>query len=172
MIGVLSGMNEHGLTLANMEVDRQVRLPVAMPYSLLYRTVLERCKTVDEAIDLLRKTPKQTPNNLMLMDAQGHRAVAEITPEGVAVRRGIDGSSLISTNHQRGGDADTAGLCKRYDFLHDRSKSEFGHIDEPELQTILAGASQNNFTLQTMVFEPANRVIYLSGEKRGTGNIH
>ena len=53
MIGVLSGMNEHGLTLANMEVDRPRRLPVAMPYTLLYRTVLERCRTVDEAIALL-----------------------------------------------------------------------------------------------------------------------
>src|SRR5205823_4278813 len=28
MIGVLSGMNEHGLCLANMEVTRSVRLPV------------------------------------------------------------------------------------------------------------------------------------------------
>src|SRR5205823_8152360 len=57
MIGVLSGMNEHGLALANMEVDRQPRLPVAMPYMLLYRTILERCRTVNEAIALLQSTP-------------------------------------------------------------------------------------------------------------------
>src|SRR5688500_4014165 len=36
MCGVLSGMNEHGLTLANMEVDRGRRMPTAMPYILLY----------------------------------------------------------------------------------------------------------------------------------------
>src|SRR2546427_744412 len=44
MIGVLSGMNEHGLTLANMEVNRGARLPTAMPYTLLYRTILEQCR--------------------------------------------------------------------------------------------------------------------------------
>jgi predicted choloylglycine hydrolase len=165
MIGVLSGMNEHGLSLANMEVHRGIRVPTAMPYTLLYRTVLEKCKTVDEAIDLLGKTPRQTPNNLMLMDANGHRAVVELTPEAVVVRKGAEGASLISTNHQRGEDADTAGRCTRYDCLHDSSKAEFGHIDEPELQKILAAASQGDFTLQTMVFEPANRVIYLSAGK-------
>ncbi|HET6247453.1 MAG TPA: C45 family peptidase [Tepidisphaeraceae bacterium] len=171
MIGVLSGINEHGLCLANMEVKRAARLPMAMPYTLLYRTVLEKCKTVDEAIDLLQKTPRQTPNNLMLMDADGHRAVVELTPEAVVVRRGSEGASLISTNHQRGEDADTAGRCKRYDFLHDTSKSEYGKIDEAELQKMLAGASQGNFTLQTMVFEPGSRVMYLSAGKnsaRGT----
>src|SRR5207248_4073321 len=62
MIGVLSGMNEHGLALANMEVDRSPRLPAAMPYTLLYRTILERCKTVDEAVALLQSTPRQTAN--------------------------------------------------------------------------------------------------------------
>jgi hypothetical protein len=154
-----------------MEVKRAARLPTAMPYTLLYRTVLEKCKTVDEAIDLLQKTPRQTPNNLMLMDADGHRAVVELTPEAVVVRRGSEGASLISTNHQRGEDADTAGRCKRYDFLHDTSKSEYGKIDEAELQKMLAGASQGNFTLQTMVFEPGSRVMYLSAGKnsaRGT----
>ena len=71
MIGVLSGMNEYGLCLANMEVDRPMRPPMAMPYTLLYRTVLEQCRTVDEAIDLLNRTPRQSANNLMLMDAAG-----------------------------------------------------------------------------------------------------
>ncbi len=38
MVGVLTGMNEHGLTLANMEVRRGPRVPSAMPYTLLYRS--------------------------------------------------------------------------------------------------------------------------------------
>ena len=173
MIGVLSGMNEHGLALANMEVDRPALFPVAMPYILLYRTVLEKCKTVDEAIALLEKTPRQTPNNLMLMDADGHRAVVEIKPSGIAVRRAKEGSSLISTNHQRGADFDTAGQCDRYDYLHDASRAEFGKIDEKELQRMLSLASQGNFTLQSMVFEPANRVIYLSaGKNAARGTFH
>jgi hypothetical protein len=155
-------MNEHGLTLANMEVTRARRLPSAMPYILLYRTVLERCRTTDEAIALLEKTPRQSANNLMLMDAEGSRAVVEITPEKISVRRGEAGAALLSTNHQRGGDTDTPGRCNRYDSLHDASKQQFGKIDVAAVEKMLGAASQKKMTLQSMVFEPANRVIYLS----------
>ena len=162
MIGAVSGMNEHGLALANMEVPRNPEPPHAMPYALLYREVLERCKTVTEAIAMLDKTPRQTANNLMLMDAVGDRAVVEMTPEKITIRRALSDSALISTNHQRGEDADKPGLCTRYDYLHDTSREQFGKIDLPELQTMLRHVEQHDMTLQSMIFEPANRVIYLS----------
>lgn len=162
MIGVLSGMNEHGLALANMEVSRGPRVPGAMPYTLLYRMVLERCKTVAEAIDLVQKTARQSANNLMLMDASGDRAVLEITPEAVVVRRASDSSPLISTNHQRGEDCDTTGRCWRYDKLHSEGNASFGHIGVSQLESMLAHASPGKPTLQSMIFEPSEGVIYLS----------
>jgi isopenicillin-N N-acyltransferase like protein len=165
MIGVLSGMNEYGLCLANMEVDRTMRSPDAMPYTLLYRTILERCRTVDEAIDLLNRTPRQSANNLMLMDASGNRAVAEIRPEDVTVRRGTPGSALISTNHQRGQDADTAGRCWRYDSLHRAAITQYGNIDIRSLERMLSRVVQGQrgeMTIQSMVFEPRERVIFLA----------
>jgi isopenicillin-N N-acyltransferase-like protein len=174
MIGVLSGMNEHGLALANMEVTRGVRLPGAMPYVMLYRTVLEQCKTVDEAVALLDRTPRQTTNNLMLMDASGSRAVVEITPQKIAVRRGKDGASLVCTNHQRGADDyDTPGKCDRFDCLHDTTKSNWGKIDVPMIESMLAKVSDPGFTMQSMVFEPSNRVLYLSvGKDAAHGQFH
>jgi hypothetical protein len=169
MIGVLSGMNEHGLSLANMEVTRQPRLPQAMPYTLLYRTILEKCRTVDEAVALLQKTPIQTANNLMLMDAAGNRAVAELSPDtGVHIRRGLPSAVLISTNHQRNQDQDTPGRCWRYDYIHKTAASEFGHVDIPSINEMLAHTG-SKITLQSMIFEPANRVIYLAA---GTDAAH
>ena len=168
MIGVLSGMNEHGLCLANMEVPRPDRLPTGMPYTLLYRTVLERCRTVDEAVNLLGSTPRQTANNLMLMDAAGDRAVAEITPESVHVRRATGPAALISTNHQRDQDADTPGRCDRYDDLHAKSAADFGRDDEPAVQAMLGRVGRRG-TLQSMVFEPTRRVLYLAA---GTDAAH
>ena len=162
MVGVLSGMNEHGLSLANMEVDRPRRMPVAMPYILLYRTVLERCRTVEEAVELLQSTPRQTANNLMLMDAAGDRAVVEITPDRVTVRRAPATAALISTNHHRGTDLDSGGRCKRYDALHDASAEHFGKVTRDDVQEMLGRVAQGKMTLQSMVFEPANRVIYLA----------
>ena len=165
MVGVLSGMNEHGLTLANMEVTRGMRLPTAMPYILLYRTVLEQCRTTQEAIDLVRRTPRQSANNLMVMDAAGDRAVIEITPESVHVRRAGDGAALISTNHQRGDDCETTGRCERFDRLLKESANRRGKVDAKALESMLADASQGKMTLQSMVFEPSNQVIYLSTGK-------
>jgi hypothetical protein len=162
LIGVLTGMNEHGLTIANMEIPRAPRYPSAMPYTLFYRTVLERCRTVDEAIELLKSSARQSTNNLMLMDADGQRAVVEMTPDLVHVRRGVEGEALISTNHQRDQDTTTAGQCRRYDFLSNKSSGQFGRIDVAELERMLAGAAQGKFTLQSMVFEPGNRVVYLA----------
>lgn len=165
IVGVLSGMNQHGLALANMEVSRGRRLPQAMPYTLLYRTVLEKCRTVDEAIELLSKTPIQTANNLMLMDAAGARAVVELSPEHVIVRRGSQGAALMSTNHQRGQDCDSAGRCRRYDSLHAAAERDFGQISLQQVRDMLIDVSPGNMTLQAMVFEPANGVIYLSTGK-------
>jgi hypothetical protein len=173
MTGVLTGMNEHGLTLANMEVRRGPRVPTAMPYMMLYRSVLERCRTVDEAVEYLRRTPRQSANNLMLMDADGTRAVVEITPEGVEVREGRDDAALISTNHQRGQDTNTPGRCKRYDLLTKSSAEQFGRVDTPAVESMLAAAAQGKLTMQSMVFEPANRVVYLStGKNAATGEFH
>jgi hypothetical protein len=172
MVGVLSGMNEHGLALANMEVDRPRRLPIAMPYPLLYRTVLERCRTVAEAIALLDETPRQTANNLMLMDASGDRAVVEITPDKITVRRAPATAALMSTNHQRGADLDGPGRCDRYDFLHDAAAKSFGHVSRADVEHMLAGVAQGDMTLQSMIFEPRNRVIYLAVGKNAPSHAY
>jgi hypothetical protein len=166
MIGVLSGMNDQGLCLANMEVDRGSRWPCALPYTLLYRSILEKCSTVDEAIALLQNTPRQTANNLMLIDAAGNRAVAEITPEAVHVRRAPQNQALICTNHQRGDDLDTPGRCWRYDLLHRQAGKQFGSIDVDQIKSMLATVQQDEMTMQSMIFEPSDRVLYLATGKR------
>jgi predicted choloylglycine hydrolase len=173
MIGVVSGMNQWGLTLANMEVPRGAGWPRAMPYPLLYRTILERCRTVDEALDLLKTTPRQTANNLMLMDAAGNRAVAEITPQKVVVRRGLAGQALLSTNHQRGPDRTTAGRSWRFDCMRSEADRRFGRIGVDQIESMLRDVSQGNVTLQSMIFEPATRRLYLAvGEDAPQGTFY
>ena len=162
MIGTLSGMNEFGLTLANMEVPRPVRFPQAMPYPLLYRSVLERCRTVPEAIAMLRRTPIQTANNLMLMDAAGNRAVAELVPPAsVIVREGEPDHALLSTNHQRGSDQDSAGRCWRYDRMHHDAQCNYGQFDTQKVEQMMSTVG-GEITLQSMVFEPTRRRIFIA----------
>jgi len=162
LIGVLSGMNEHGLTLANMEVARELRPAQAMPYALLYRTILEECATVAEAVALLERSPRQTANNLMLMDASGDRALVEILPASITVRPGRDGAALLATNHQRGGDDPGVGRCRRYDCMGDDCAAAWGSIDVAGLRRILTRVGQGDLTLQSMIFEPATGVLHLA----------
>jgi hypothetical protein len=162
LIGVISGMNEYGLCLATMEVPRSLRMPHAMPSMLLYRTVLENCRTVEEAVAFLQKTPRQTAFNLMLMDATGDRAVAEIAPDKVTVRRAPGDAALLSTNHQRQEDLDSPGRCSRYDFLHDAARRQFGRISESGVEDLLTGAAQGDLTYQSMIFDPVNRMLTLA----------
>jgi hypothetical protein len=117
---------------------------------------------VEEAIALLGKTARQSANNLMLMDASGDRAVAELSPSKVTVRRAPATAALISTNHQRGGDLDSPGHCNRFDFLHDAARRQFGHHSEATVEEMLAGAAQGDMTFQSMVFEPSTRVVSLA----------
>ena len=168
LIGVLSGMNEHGLTLANMEVARPPRLPDAMPYALLYRTILEECRTVDEAIELLENEKRQTANNLMLMDAAGSRALVEITPAGIVVRRAAASAPLAATNHHRG-DRDEPRVCTRYNCLVGDAGRNWGRLDRATLQKLLARTSQGDLTRQSMIFEPNERRLLLAVGKRAAG---
>ncbi len=63
-----------------------------------------------------------------------------------------------------------SGRCRRYDPLRWASDEQFGDIDVGA-EEMLAGAPQGKLTLQSMVFEPANRVMYLStGKTPRTGS--
>jgi hypothetical protein len=139
-----------------------------MPYALLYRTILEECRTVAEAIELLEQEKRQTANNLMLMDAAGDRALVEITPAGIVVRRAAASAPLAATNHHRG-DRDEPRLCTRYDCLVGDTGRDWGRLDRGALQKLLARTSQGDLTLQSMIFEPHDRRLLLAVGKRAAG---
>ncbi|MFM7149366.1 MAG: C45 family autoproteolytic acyltransferase/hydrolase, partial [Gemmataceae bacterium] len=73
LVGVLSGMNAAGLALAVLEVYQAplfVRRfdPWGVPYALCFRTILETCRTLDEARTALQKMRRTTLFNLALAD--------------------------------------------------------------------------------------------------------
>ena len=86
------------------------------------------------------------------------------------MRRAPEDRALISTNHHRGQDLDKHGLCNRYDYLHDAAIKEFGKIEPANIEAMLGKVAQGDDTLQSMVFEPSNRVIYLATGTEATKN--
>jgi len=131
-----------------------------------------RAKTVDEAIALLKSSNRQTANNLMLMDAAGDHAVVEIYPDHIDVRK--TEQPLISTNHRRMAASPRfiPERCPRYEHLEQATTDPKKTFDVPALQQLLREVAQGDMTLQSMIFEPSNRVIYLATGKKATKNAY
>jgi predicted choloylglycine hydrolase len=108
--GRLDGMNEHGLSVTMSAGGIPVGLlegltpPIqdGLIFWALIRTLLERCKTVDEALVLCKEIPSCGNPILILADANGNAALVEIYGPTVSVKK-IDAASpeqfLLATNH-------------------------------------------------------------------------
>ena len=59
----------------------------ALPISLLVQDVLDRCATVEEAIEAARAVRVPNGSMMTLVDKAGDRAAIELTPQGAFVRR-------------------------------------------------------------------------------------
>jgi predicted choloylglycine hydrolase len=162
-IGVTSGINDAGLALAALEVysakDKSAKFDAkGVPYLLSYRRILEECTTIDEAVKLLESIKRTTMNNLAMCDAKGC-AILEITTKSVVVRRPEKGLCPC-TNHFRTDELCTDTKCRRYEAL--QKSFEMDKLDRAAVAKLLHAANQGEFTLQTMIFEPASLKLHLA----------
>jgi hypothetical protein len=168
LIGAISGMNDAGLCVATLVSHSESGVKPGMPYPLMYRQILERCTTPQEALELVKTTRRASANNLAVAGPQGEPLVIEFSPRG-AVGRRPEGGVLLATNHFRSPELARAGEppCERYARLRQIADEHRGLLDIPALQTMLravevAGAPDEPSTLQAMIFEPATRRLHLS----------
>lgn len=94
--GVLDGVNEHGLAVAlAFGGSREVGDGFGIP--LILRYVLEVCRTVEDAGEVLKRVPSHMAYNVSLADRAGAYAVAYVASgqETVIAR------DAVCTNHQR-----------------------------------------------------------------------
>lgn len=94
--GAHEGINEHGLAIAYNYGHFSGRSGARVSITNLVQEVLEHCRTVDDAIEHVRRRPRAGSAIWMVADAAGHIAAVEIAPDAVAVRRG---EALAQANH-------------------------------------------------------------------------
>jgi hypothetical protein len=161
--GVLTGINDAGLTVAALDVEqasdgsRQFN-PSGTPLAFVFRRVLEECTTVDEAETLLKSESATTWMNLAVCDRDG-AAVFEITSDNVARREAEEGL-LRCTNHFRTKLLSTGETCGRYNKL--RENLTASPLDVEAVHARLNAARQDRLTFQTMVFEPRELIVHLA----------
>lgn len=99
MIGVLSGMNERGLTVTLNAAEGPIPASSAMPVSLLARHMLQYAATLDEARAIADTCRTFVSESFVVTAACGRRAaVIEKTPERQALFV-PEGDVLLCTNH-------------------------------------------------------------------------
>lgn len=95
LIGVVDGMNDHGLVVSLTFGGRKtVGKGFGIPFILRY--VLEFCSTIDEAVSVLKRIPSHMSYNIMLMNHLGEHQLVQIAPD----REPVVTDLSASTNHQ------------------------------------------------------------------------
>jgi predicted choloylglycine hydrolase len=112
--GRFDGMNEKGLcvTMSSCEVVKSSEGNAGLIFAAPIRTLLDRCATVDEALERLAPMPIRDHVQMMLADARG-AAVVEFGPNVRAIRRPKNGY-LAAFNHYQSPEIASVLPEKRY----------------------------------------------------------
>lgn len=100
MIGVVSGMNEHGLTVTINAGKSKVPLIAKTPVSILTREILQYATTIDEAIAIAKKRSVFVSESIFVGSANDKKAILiEVSPKNFGVYEVSNSNQLICSNH-------------------------------------------------------------------------
>ena len=119
---------------------------------------------MQEAEKLLRGMERTSTCCMTICDTNGG-AVFELTPKGVEVRTHVNGVCCC-TNHFRCEKLTLDETCKRYEKLAPLQAEGGAKLGVKDVFAELGKVEQGKATLQSMVFEPGERVFHLA---YGTG---
>lgn len=98
-IGVVSGMNEKGLTVTINAAKSGIPMGAATPVSLVAREVLQYASNIDEAVAIAHKRKMFVSESFLVASAADHASVViEKTPDTLDVYRS-GGTEITCTNH-------------------------------------------------------------------------
>ncbi|MEW4922214.1 C45 family peptidase [Algibacter sp. 2305UL17-15] len=100
MIGVVSGMNEHGLTVTINAGKSKIPLIAKTPISILNREILQYASNIDEAITIAKKRQVFVSESICIGSAKDKKAIIiEVSPENFGIYDVPNSNQLICSNH-------------------------------------------------------------------------
>jgi|GEM_PF-4043649 len=157
-VGSVTAMNEHGLAIGEMGGRGEGNWD-GLPMSLLVREIMETCKTVDEAVALMKKTPRTCEYFYVLSDANKNMVGIRAVPEEVLVLQPGEQNPMLphvpkDTIMMSAGDRAVA-LSKKLTENH-------GKIDVPMLIEIIKRPVAMDSNLHNAIFSPETLEIWVS----------
>ena len=100
MIGVVSGMNNEGLTITINSSKSKIPLIAKTPISILSREILQYAATIDEAVAIAKSRTVFVSESIMIGSARDKKAVLiEVSPSGLGVYEVENSNQLLCSNH-------------------------------------------------------------------------
>jgi hypothetical protein len=161
LIGVVTGMNSYGLSVANLVVLRRGAEPATgVPVMFGLRRILESTDKVDSAIELLKRMNRTIPQNYAFADPRTAKTI-ETSPRIFRERASMEGIAAISNffDEER-----TQKPGSRYRRMVNSSRNK--KLGLKDLKTILADVALGELNVQAVVMNPAKRLIYGSTRSR------
>ncbi|MEM8885536.1 MAG: C45 family peptidase [Planctomycetota bacterium] len=162
LIGVLSGMNEHGVCGATMAIHPGKPARPGVPYMLMYRDALLAARKAGDVGDHIAKTKRTVPNNFTVVDAAGVSEVLEFDADRIA-RRPADRGAVCSTNFfvsELLRDTKWKVGTRRYETLETFLREKHGRIDVEGVRQALRDTATPFFlNVQAMIFLPRLRAL-------------
>ncbi|PKO02419.1 MAG: hypothetical protein CVU43_07840 [Chloroflexi bacterium HGW-Chloroflexi-5] len=178
--GYTEGMNEHGLVVTmsaggmptGLEAGMRASIQDGFQFWFVIRAVLERCKTVDEAIQLIKEIPTCGNPNLIVAGKSGEAALIEVFGPHKAVKK-IESKTteqmISSTNHfnlpemEPYRDPVWVNSQTRYDAIQTRLSGP-QKVSKQAIKSLLSDEYPNGLachfyeewfgTLRSMIFDP------------------
>ena len=152
LFGRADGINEHGVCVS-FTGSGIFGIPIkqrGFQSHLIIRSILENCKSVEEAISMIQRCPLSGFFNLLIMDRKSNAVLTEFADGAVEIKRINNDSKdkfLVSTNHYTlpltiKSNEKNCGIInnsqKRYQLITSSLKNAEPDITKETLKTILS----------------------------------
>lgn len=100
MIGVVSGMNEHGLTVTINAGKSSIPLIAKTPIAILNREILQYATNIEEAIAIAKKREVFVSESILIGSAADGKAITiEMSPKKFGIYEVPNTNQLVCSNH-------------------------------------------------------------------------
>lgn len=164
LIGTVTAMNEMGLAVGEMGGRGEGNWD-GMPMTLLLREIMERADTVQEALEILKTTPRTCEYYYVFSDKTGDLAAVRAVPEEVLVLRPGEQHPLLPHVPE---DTVFISADERAKVLSERLQTFYGKIDVPIMIDIIKRPVAMSSNLHDAIMLPEILDMWVADAGRST----